>query len=349
VNKQENSGISVLVCCYNSAGRLPETLRHLALQEVPHDLNWEIIVINNASTDDTFMVANTEWQQYNISKVGFKVLNDEKPGKNFAFKTGMANAEYDYILTCDDDNWLSPDYIATAYSIMQADNKIGALGGFAIFEPEQPFNTELDNLTGYFVNGPQTWVESQHWVYGAGSIYKKDVVVNLFNNGWQQITSGRTGTSLICGEDVEICLAIYLSGYKVIANDELKFKHFVPLKRQTISYITNLSYWLGYSEFLLNSYFTILSNDQRNLQTVFTKWMFRLGLSLSKQRLKLFYQKLSGKPVDLKQHLALQSRFGIFNSLRKNLFKVLAHHKKLKAMLAQIAVPNPNKTYQPVS
>ena len=33
------AGVSVIVCCYNSAGRLPETLKHLALQQVPQALN----------------------------------------------------------------------------------------------------------------------------------------------------------------------------------------------------------------------------------------------------------------------------------------------------------------------
>lgn len=343
------SGISILVCCYNSSGRLPQTLRHLALQEVPHDLNWEIIVINNASTDNTFAIANAEWQQYGISNVGFKVLNEDKPGKVFALKTGITNAAYSYVLICDDDNWLFPDYIAKAYSIMQTDDKIGALGGCGIFEPELPFNIELADLTGYFVNGPQTWAESQHWVYGAGSIYKKAVIVDLFNKGWEQITPGRTGKDSLCGEDVEMCLAIHLSGYKIIANDELKFKHFAPLARQNIGYIKNISYWLGYSEFLLDSYFRVISTDQRNLKIVFNKWMFRLGLSLGKLKLKLFYKRLTGETVDLKQQLFLQSRFGLFDSLRQNMSRVITHNQKLKALFAQNIAPNHDKNYGPES
>ncbi len=56
-NKVISKGVSVVVCCYNSAPRLPETLMHLFAQIVNPDIKWEIIIINNASTDDTLEVA----------------------------------------------------------------------------------------------------------------------------------------------------------------------------------------------------------------------------------------------------------------------------------------------------
>src|SRR5439155_12302864 len=54
-------GISVVVCCYNSAQRLPATLGHLAAQEVHEGLDWEIIVVDNASTDETSRAAHAAW------------------------------------------------------------------------------------------------------------------------------------------------------------------------------------------------------------------------------------------------------------------------------------------------
>ncbi len=33
-------GVSVVICCFNSAARLPETLRHLARQDCPSNLAW---------------------------------------------------------------------------------------------------------------------------------------------------------------------------------------------------------------------------------------------------------------------------------------------------------------------
>ncbi|MBD1394701.1 glycosyltransferase family 2 protein [Mucilaginibacter glaciei] len=337
MDKSKHLGISVLICCYNSAARLPETLRHLATQFVPAKINWEIIIINNASTDDTLTVADSEWQQYDMPNVGFKILNQDRLGKNFAFKTGISHAEYDYILTCDDDNWLFPDYIAKAFALMQADETIGALGGCGVFEPQQPFNNQLNGLSGYFVNGPQTWAESQHWVYGAGSIYKKAVIIDLFNKGWQQITSGRTGTSLICGEDVEICLAIYLSGYKIIANNELQFKHFVPLKRQSLSYINNLSYWLSYSSVLLNSYYVFLNGDKRTIREINDSWLSFAVKTYLKSIILLIFQKIiKRKSITIEQKISLNSMLGTCSSLMKNRKKIAAHHQLVARILTSI-------------
>ncbi|MGF2076073.1 glycosyltransferase, partial [Enterococcus casseliflavus] len=54
-------GVSVVVCSHNGADRLPGTLAHLASQRVTRDLLWEVIVIDNASTDDTAGVARRHW------------------------------------------------------------------------------------------------------------------------------------------------------------------------------------------------------------------------------------------------------------------------------------------------
>jgi len=42
-------GVSVIICCYNSAKRLPETLRHLAKQKLDTAFPWEVVVIVDGS------------------------------------------------------------------------------------------------------------------------------------------------------------------------------------------------------------------------------------------------------------------------------------------------------------
>jgi len=54
---QNNPGVSVIICCYNSVKRLPVTLAHLKSQVVFGQIPWEVIVIDNASTDRTAEVA----------------------------------------------------------------------------------------------------------------------------------------------------------------------------------------------------------------------------------------------------------------------------------------------------
>ncbi|CAN5269706.1 hypothetical protein BH09BAC6_BH09BAC6_01530 [soil metagenome] len=329
------TGVSIIMCCFNGGMRLPQTLMHLALQQVPAQIPWEIIVINNASTDDTSIVAEQEWKKYPGVSAGFCILSEPVPGKNYAFKTGVKAARYEYILTCDDDNWLQADYVARAFQIMNTDPKIGALGGCGIFEPEQPVNKNIEGLISWYVNGSQIWAGKEHWVYGAGSVYRKSILAGLINNGWQQITSGRKGSSLICGEDVEICFMIYLCGYKIVADDRLKFRHFVPLKRQQTAYIINLSFWLSYSHVLLNSYYPILNNDDRPINQIIDDWLIAASKTFLKSRIRLLYQKIkTGGKLDTEKSIAFNATYGIWYSLLKNRRRIIAHHTHLKSILA---------------
>ena len=45
--------ISVVICTYNRSRDLDNVLKSLALQQVPDDLIWEIVVVDNNSKDDT--------------------------------------------------------------------------------------------------------------------------------------------------------------------------------------------------------------------------------------------------------------------------------------------------------
>ena len=52
-------GVSIVVCCHNSAARIEATIEHLARQETPYP--WEVVLVNNASTDDTTERAKAAW------------------------------------------------------------------------------------------------------------------------------------------------------------------------------------------------------------------------------------------------------------------------------------------------
>src|SRR5436190_1893505 len=101
-------GISIIVCCYNSSLRLPKTIEHLAAQKTSSFLNWEVIFVNNSSTDNTTDVVAKEWSKYNLQNVGFKIIDEPKAGQSFARIKGVETALYDLIVFCDDDNWLCP-------------------------------------------------------------------------------------------------------------------------------------------------------------------------------------------------------------------------------------------------
>jgi glycosyltransferase involved in cell wall biosynthesis len=174
------SGVSVLICSYNGASRLSKTLEHLALQKVSADIPWEIILIDNASTDNTSQIAEEEWHKYS-SKTNLRILQEPNAGKNNALDTGINNAIYDLILICDDDNWLNEDYVEKAYYRMQADDNIGAAGGQGIGVSNVEFPAWFKNDGYAYAVGKQGEasgnVSVKKYLWGAGMIFRKSIYI----------------------------------------------------------------------------------------------------------------------------------------------------------------------------
>ncbi len=93
--------VSVVICAKNEAENLRRNLKIIFIQNYP---TYEVIVVNDQSTDDTinvvsdFFSRNTNLRLFNI-KPGEKPL----PGKKFALKTGIENAKYENIVVTDAD------------------------------------------------------------------------------------------------------------------------------------------------------------------------------------------------------------------------------------------------------
>src|SRR5579863_8037322 len=126
------SGISVIICCFNSSTRITPTLLHLYNQKDIPLSSWEIIIVNNCSTDNTAEKAAQLWESFSSNKPRFSIVNESTPGLSAARQKGIAESYFDYVLFCDDDNWLDENYLRVALNIMQNNPLIGALGGTGI-------------------------------------------------------------------------------------------------------------------------------------------------------------------------------------------------------------------------
>ena len=280
-------------------------------------------------------MAKEEWLKYDIRNVNFNIYVEENKGKIYAFQKGVKEAKYEYILTCDDDNWLNSNYITKAFELMKFNPIAGVIGGYGIFNPEQPLNPEIEKYKSYYVNGPQKWASTEHWVYGAGSICRRCVVIEHIAKGWPLITSGRVGKKLNGGEDVELCFIFYLNGYKIISDDDLTFKHFVPLERQNTAYVLETSFWQSYTNVLLNSYYSIIQKNNTPLKTMLDKWLSGIGKSLIKQFAIKYYQKFFKlNNLSMDQNIIFQSLQGTAFALIKDRRRIIDHHERIKKILS---------------
>lgn len=258
-------GVSVIICCYNSTARLPQTLAHLAKQVT--DVSWEMIVVDNNSTDQTKETAEREWKKSG-SKTELRVVAEKTPGLSAARQKGVSESKFDTLIFCDDDNWLANDYVDTAFKLIRADSTLGAIGGHAtaVFETAEP--KWFKSFQSFFAIGSQQSsierdINNFQYVYGAGVVLNKSALEKLNKLEFVNITTDRIGNKLISGGDVELCFALQLIGYKVVYNPQLRFQHFMTAGRLTFRYALRLASGIGYSSDLLFPYRKFYNNNLR--------------------------------------------------------------------------------------
>jgi glycosyltransferase involved in cell wall biosynthesis len=234
-------GVSIVICTYNGSTRLPETLRHLAVQKIDPGIPWEVVVIDNGSKDESGAIAKKEWEKYGAPTV-LIVEYLAKPGLNGARELGISRARYEYVILCDDDNWLNPSYVQAAFEIMGSNEKIGVLGGNGrlVFEADPPLWLIESRLFAAGRQASESGKVASNRVYGASCVLRKSAYQEMKQEGFGLTLPDRTGTKLLSGGDHELCYLVALAGYDIWYDDRLTFDHFIQADRMSWSY--NLRY-----------------------------------------------------------------------------------------------------------
>jgi glycosyltransferase involved in cell wall biosynthesis len=264
-------GVSVLICTFNGGRNLPETLSHLSRQRVSSELEWEILLIDNASTDDTAQMAVQTWINLK-SLIPFKVLPEPRPGKNNAIDTGLLKARYKYAIICDDDNWLEENYVQTAFETISGNARIGMLGGrgIPVFEGKKP--VWFDQFENYYAVGRQNLISgevttSKGFLWGAGAVINREAYFKLLRAGFSRIITYQKYPEIARGEDIELCMAIRLAGYKIWFDEQLIFWHYISKPKLTWSYLTRLAKEGASMGLILNPYRRLLNNSSPAVST----------------------------------------------------------------------------------
>lgn len=259
MKSENNKGISIIICCYNSVKRLSETIKRIALQKNTDEIPCEIIIVNNNSKDNTTEIAGQEIKKYSNLSKRFSIINETTPGLAYARKKGCETAKYEYILFCDDDNWLDESYIATLYSLFNQHPNLGIIGAgraYGEYETSPPkwflqyknfcaiFETRQVDEIGYTINDDII-------ACGAGMGIRKYLANEYFDEIKNIEITDRTENLLLSGGDSDMNYFVLKKGLGVGKFVGLHFKHFMPKERISKSYLKKLAYGLSYSNVLL--------------------------------------------------------------------------------------------------
>ncbi|MEO2022181.1 MAG: glycosyltransferase, partial [Pirellulaceae bacterium] len=90
--------ITVAICTWNRADLLNQTLTRLQQLVIPEDLQWEIVVVNNACTDQTPEIVARHQEHLPL-----RMVMEPEPGLSCARNRAVQAARGRWIIWTDDD------------------------------------------------------------------------------------------------------------------------------------------------------------------------------------------------------------------------------------------------------
>ncbi|MBW4668692.1 MAG: hormogonium polysaccharide biosynthesis glycosyltransferase HpsE [Cyanomargarita calcarea GSE-NOS-MK-12-04C] len=238
---------------YNGASRLPELLERLQNQLHTEHFSWEIIVVDNNSTDNTAKIVQNyqaSWQHPYPLKYCF----EPKQGAAHARHTAVKQAQGKYIGFLDDDNYPTSNWVAAAYEFGEKHPNAGAYASqiHPNWEVQPPANfqriapflaiTERGNLPLLYEPEKKLLPPS------AGLVVRREAWLKSVPN--QAILTGRIAGNMLTGEDLEMLSHIQKSGWKIWYNPEMEIYHQIPHWRLQREYLIPFFRGIGLSRFV---------------------------------------------------------------------------------------------------
>jgi len=227
---------SVVVCTYNRARYLGPMLESFYAQPLD-EISFELLVIDNRSTDETRAVADTF-----SARPGFRYLYESEQGLSHARNRGLAEAQGEFVAYLDDDVLLSPDWLR---GLAQCFAETGAdvVGGRSLLRFEQTpppwFGPEFRKMLSEVDLGEvRRSAGDGRRLYGLNLAYRKSALESI---GGFDTRYGRTGGQLLAGEDLRANAAIAAAGGTLFYEPDALVHHCIPPERCEWDYLLRLA------------------------------------------------------------------------------------------------------------
>jgi len=212
-------------------------------------VDWEVLVVDNASTDDTAGIAEQIWNHHG-SPAPLRVITEPRLGLNHARWAGIHAARYAIVSFVDDDNHVDPEWLGVLARIFESHDGVGAVGAWARAVADGPLPDWFTQIEYIYGCGPQgdhagPVPASRGFLYGAGLSLRRRALLDLAANGFSPALVGRAGANLAGGEDTELCYALTGAGWTLWYEPELRLAHYMPPGRLTLDYARRLSFAMG--------------------------------------------------------------------------------------------------------
>ncbi len=302
---KQKTELSVIICTRNRAKQLTTVLQCLGTQKNIENLNWEIVIVDNNSNDNTKEVSYAFCEGSNL-KINY--VFESNIGLSNARNTGVSASKGSYILFLDDDVLIPKEFICNALFGLSEFNEFDIFGYRVLpdWETKQlngqetqviilkkpfwatfkkPFNLiqsflPIHDLGGEPLQYPNRRAKNP---IGASFLVKKEVFEKL-GSFRDDLGAGQSG---VC-EDTEFFWYAMLKNYKILYWPYASLYHPVTKERLSIGYLHKWYFNLGKSLYLVKSKGRLNQelHDVKSLPTDGGDELKKLFQNLSTQRSK---------------------------------------------------------------
>lgn len=233
--------LSVVVCTYNRVDYLKLAIESLLNQSISKE-NFEIIVVDNGSTDETKALIDKYDDRY------MKYLYESKQGLSFARNAGWKAASGEWVAYIDDDAVASPHWVESLIEFVKMQNNQAAVVGgpaYLVWPVEKPawlIGKLLEYLSFVDHGLCSRKLEPGQDLYGVNCVFRKKY---LERTGGFNAELGRVGCSLLSGEETVLIGEITKLGGEVFYVANALVWHHVSPERTSKRWFLRRSYWQG--------------------------------------------------------------------------------------------------------
>lgn len=240
--------LSLVIATYNRAEQLMITLNSVAAQSKA-SAQWECIVVDNNSSDNTQQCVEEFIAQH--PQHNFRYHFEAKQGLSHARNAGIKQAQGDIIAFIDDDERIVPDFIGAYIKLFEDYPAAMAAGGKIIAEYPTGRPRWMSHYTERPIANPMDFGDyirpfPKGRIPGGGNMAMRREVfdkIGVFNT-----SLGRTGKSLIGGEESDLFERIAAAGMECYYAPRAVMYHIIPAEKLTDSYFERLCFNTGLSQ-----------------------------------------------------------------------------------------------------
>ena len=231
------NSVSIVLCTYNRSAYLLQTLSSLANMDVPEGLAWEVLVMDNNSSDDTAAAVSAFIEEGHSC---FSYHFERRQGKTYALNEGIEKSTGDIIAFTDDDAVVSAQWLRfIADTFRQYDPD--CVGGKVLpiwLSPRPTWLTDdLLKVLAILDYGDKSfqfdWRTNKRTLFGVNFAFKRSF---FLKNGLFKTQLGSRG------EDQEMFERLGKAGGSAIYNPEIVVSHNVFPERLKKSYFRRWHY-----------------------------------------------------------------------------------------------------------